>query len=59
MGSGWPLTTEVSRVNSARIFPMLLSLCFLVILPVGLREGQGPSLGQFEVCYKFVVSTQP
>jgi len=33
MGRGWPLTTEVKRVNSARIFPKLLSRCFLVMPP--------------------------
>jgi len=33
MGRGWPLTMEVSRVNSAGVFPKLLSLCFLAMPP--------------------------
>ena len=42
MGRVWPITTEVSRVISARIFPKLLSLCFLVMPPCWAEGRVGP-----------------
>ena len=39
MGNEWPLSAEVSRVNSANTFAIVLSLCFLVIL-LPIAEGR-------------------
>jgi len=39
MGSEWLLTAEVSRVDSANTFAIILSLCFLVF-PLRIAEGR-------------------
>jgi len=59
MGSGWLLTVNVSRVDYASIFAIVLCLCFLVIPPCT-AEGRAGALSlQFEVRYDFVVPAQP
>jgi len=59
MGRGWLLTVQVSRVDSASISAIVLSLCFLVIPPCTAEGRAEAGLWQFEVRYEFVVSAQP